>query len=100
MTAVGDALPGPGLARDLDLVLRPARLRGKGAAAALLAFEAVAHRNPHRLALAFGAELSAAARGRPDLHGHGSISLFAHRLVRKPHDGRVEPGHELFGPML
>src|SRR5262245_55765656 len=52
MAAVGDALPGLRLARDGDLVLGPACLRGKGAAGTLLAIEAMAHRNAHRLALA------------------------------------------------
>src|SRR5262245_44845714 len=52
VAAVGDAFPDLGFTRDLDLILGPARLRGKGTAAALLAIEAVAHRNAHRLAFA------------------------------------------------
>src|SRR5262245_5766159 len=74
MAAVGDALPSLRLARDGDLVLGPARLRGKGAAGALLAIEAVAHRNAHRLAFACRLELPAPAGRRPDRIGHGSVS--------------------------
>src|SRR5690349_14168526 len=75
MAAVGDALPGLGLAGDGDLSLGPACLRSKGAARALLAVEAMAYRNAHRLAFACGLELSAAATGRPGLDGHGLLSF-------------------------
>src|SRR4029453_210451 len=74
MTAVGDALPCLRLARDGDLVVGPARLHRKGAAGALLAIQAVAHRNAHRLAFACGLELAAPAARRPDRIGHGSFS--------------------------
>ena len=50
VAAVGDKLGPFRLALDRSLVDRPARLHGEGAARALLAVEAMANRNAHRLA--------------------------------------------------
>src|SRR5438067_510680 len=66
--AVGGSLPavggaGPFLrnAVGFHAFHRPARLRGEGAAGALLASEAMAHRHADRIAMSDGAELPAAA---------------------------------------
>lgn len=47
---------------DSDLVLRPARLRSKGAAAALLAVQAMTDGNPNGVAFTLRLELAAATR--------------------------------------
>src|SRR5687767_10724620 len=59
--AVGGLHPFAIFARHDDLIIGPARLHRKGAPAALLAIEAVAHRDTHRIALAGRTELPAAA---------------------------------------
>src|SRR5471032_315106 len=67
-----DAVPAVGYAHifgpasfDGDLAAGPARLRAERAAGTLLAGEAMAHRHPHRLALACHAKLAAGTGGCP-----------------------------------
>src|SRR5688572_27043113 len=74
VAAVGEVGPDLRLPLDRHLAGRPARLDGKCAAGALLAVETVADRNPHRLALAGGGQLAAAAA----------------RLARRVHFGLAE----------
>jgi hypothetical protein len=54
MTAVGNADPRLAVAVEGHVFIRPACLRGKGAAAAFLAIKAVANRNPNRFTRAMG----------------------------------------------
>lgn len=70
VAAVGDARPRLHFATDLHLRLRPSRLGGKGAAATLLTFEAMAHRDAHRFTHAFRGQLSTTASRHPDQSTH------------------------------
>src|SRR5579859_7188858 len=75
---VADPAPFVGLAADGDLFGPEARLHGKGAACPLLAGEAVAGGDAHRLALASGVERAAAAAGSSGRHDA------EHRPARRP----------------
>src|SRR3569623_1222 len=66
VAAVGNSLTGSGLAGDGDAFVRPARLGGKGASRALLAFEAMTNGAANRLAFAPGLHLSSTAGGETD----------------------------------
>src|SRR3954449_12107596 len=70
MAAVRDALPRLCLADDRDLLLRPARLGSKGAAAAPLALQAMTDRHANGLSLASSLKLSAAACCGSALYAH------------------------------
>ena len=69
LAVVGDAHVVARLPGDLDALAREARLVAEGAARAPLAGEAVADRDPDRIALGGEAELAAAAGGLPSRHG-------------------------------
>ena len=76
--AVSVAFPGFSFAGRIYPIIGPARLGGKGAAAPLLTGQAMAHRNPHRLAHTSRAELSAATGGNAlnrFLFGHAIPTL-------------------------
>ena len=60
MPAIRDTLPGCRLASKCNILISPARLRGKRSAAAFLASETVTNRDTHRRAPAFYRKFAAA----------------------------------------
>src|SRR5581483_10332212 len=80
-----------GAAADRDPLLRPARLEAEGAAGPPLARDAVADRDPERVALDRHAELAAAAGGLAGLHGLDARGLRSPRPAAAPtYPGRME----------
>jgi hypothetical protein len=73
MAAVRDALPRLCLADDRDLLLRPACLGSKGAAAAPLAVQTMSDRHANRLSFASRLKLSAATCRSSARYAHARI---------------------------
>jgi len=73
LAAVGRTGPAAGATLDPHALCRPARLSGEHAPGPLLASEAVAYGNSHRLALGDRRQLPASAGG--ETLGHARISI-------------------------
>ena len=91
LTATAGLRPDCKFAGHLDPIVRPSGLRRKGAAAAFLAIETMAHRDPYRFAVTFCRQLPAAA-GR-DAQFHARFLQHYRRYKRYGGSQRPSPAH-------